>query len=197
MNGMDKITDQIQVDAQREIDTLLATAADQAGQIAAQAQASAQTQGEELLRLGREEAARREERSDRSAALEGRKCLLSAKGALVSTAFDRALETLAALSDTDYTALLTKLTVTATRTGREQVAFSPRDRNRVGKAVVTRANEILGPQAALTLAEGTRSIRGGVVLTDGRVETNCSLETLVRGLREDLEREVAGVLFEA
>lgn len=47
----------------------------------------------------------------------------------------------------------------------------------------------------LTLSEETRPMRGGFVLCDGRVETNCSFEVLVRMQREKLERQAADTLF--
>lgn len=196
MNGIEKITGQIGADAQREIDALLAEAAAQAQRVSAQAAERAEAEAEELLRRGREEAERREDQAGRVHALEERKLLLGAKGEMVAQAFDRALDALVALDDAAYITLLAGLAVNASRTGAEQVLFSQRDRNRVGKAVVTRANEILGTKGALTLAEGTRAIRGGLILVDGNVETNCSLETLVRARREDLEAQVAKVLFD-
>ncbi|MEG0765446.1 MAG: hypothetical protein RRY65_07590, partial [Pseudoflavonifractor sp.] len=124
-------------------------------------------------------------------------------------------------------ALLASLAVKAARTGREQVIFSQKDRNRVGKAVVTRANELLAQAVApklpeeitdtragamlakavsgasallagtgmLTLAEGTRPMKGGIVLSDGEVETNCSFEVLVRLQKDSLTGEVVKTLF--
>ncbi len=47
----------------------------------------------------------------------------------------------------------------------------------------------------LTLSEQTRPLRGGFVMSDGRVETNCCFETLVRIEREKLEKQVADTLF--
>ena len=116
----------------------------------------------------------------------------------------------------------------AAQSGKEQVIFSRKDRSRVGKAVVTRANEMLAKQVApklpdeltdtkagaildrvvtgasailagtgmLTLAEETRPIRGGVILSDGDVEVNCTFETLVRLQREAMSGEVAKALFD-
>ncbi len=195
MNGIEKITGQIGADARREIDELLAGARAEAERIAAEAKVSAEAEAGEILRLGREAAQQREDRLARVAALEGRKRLLAAKQELVTQAFDKAMEGLLALEDKDYIALLTDLAVQAARTGHEQVFFAPRDRNRVGKAVVTGANERLGAKGALTLGEETRPIKGGLTLVDGNVETNCSLEALIRFQWETLEPQVAGVLF--
>jgi V/A-type H+-transporting ATPase subunit E len=38
-------------------------------------------------------------------------------------------------------------------------------------------------------------MRGGFIMADDNVEVNCTFETLVRLQREQLERDVANVLF--
>ena len=43
--------------------------------------------------------------------------------------------------------------------------------------------------------QAQRMIRGGVVLKNGLIETNCSLGTLVDGLRPELSGKVAARLF--
>ena len=48
----------------------------------------------------------------------------------------------------------------------------------------------------LSLSEETRNIMGGFVMVDGDIEINCTFETLIRLQREQLEKEVAQVLFD-
>jgi len=55
------------------------------------------------------------------------------------------------------------------------------------------ANEKLN--GSMTLAEETRPLNGGFVLSDGAVEVNCSFDTLVRLQKAELTGEVTGVLF--
>lgn len=52
-------------------------------------------------------------------------------------------EKLCTMPEQEYVALLTKLALEASSTGREQLIFSPQDRSRVGKQVVVAANEAL------------------------------------------------------
>ena len=111
-----------------------------------------------------------------------------------SAAYDKALEQLLNLPEQEYTALLADLAVKAAVTGREAVILSQKDRTRYGKQVVTAANERLNG-GRLTLSEQTRPIQGGVILSDGDVEVNCSFETLVRLQRGALDRPVAQILF--
>ena len=227
MNGIEKITGQIDADIQKEIDAIAAQAQAQAAEIGAGYDRQAQEQTQAILERGKRDAALRRERLGSVAQLEARKLTLSAKQEMVGRAFDLALQKLVDLPEADYIALLARLAVAASRTGREQVIFSQKDRARYGKQVVTQANEILARRVApklpedltasragavldrvvtgasavlsgtgmLTLAEESRPMAGGLILRDGRVETNCSFEVLIRLQRGALSAEVAQVLF--
>ena len=86
----------------------------------------------------------------------------------------------------------------ASASGSEELIFCTEDRERVGQAVVEQANALLqkaGKAAKLTLSAETRPMRGGVVLKDGLVETNCSIGTMISGLRPALSGKVAACLF--
>ena len=204
MNGIETITGQIDADVQKEIDAALDQARAQAQEIEARYESQAQTQAEAIRRKGEQDAALRQERLVDVAKLEARKTLLAAKQDMVGQAFDLALKKLLELPDQEYIALLAKLAVAASRTGREQVIFSQKDRSRYGKQAVTMANDMLakkaGPRAdesagRLTLAEESRPMAGGLILRDGRVETNCSFEVLIHLQRDALSAEVARALF--
>ncbi len=228
MNGIEKITERIEGDAQREIDAVLNAARAEAEGITQRYQAQAGRESADLVARGEKAAAERVERLGSVAQLEARKLALAAKQEMLDRAFELALQKLCTLPDEEYIDLLAALTVKAARSGKEQVIFSRKDRSRVGKAVVTRANEMLAKQVApklpdeltdtkagaildrvvtgasailagtgmLTLAEETRPIRGGVILSDGDVEVNCTFETLVRLQREAMSGEVAKALFD-
>ena len=204
MNGIEKITGQIDADVQKEIDAALDQARAQAQEIEDRYASQAEAQAEAIRRKGEQDAALRQERLVDVAKLEARKTLLAAKQDMVGQAFDLALKKLLELPDQEYITLLAKLAVAASRTGREQVIFSQKDRSRYGKQAVTMANEMLakkaGPRAAesagmLTLAEEARPMAGGLILRDGRVETNCSFEVLIHLQRDALSAEVARALF--
>ena len=227
MNGIEKITGQIDADIQKEVDAILDQARAQVREIEAKYDAQAQAEAQAILERGEKEAALRRERLHSMAQLEARKAALAAKQEMVERAFDLALQKLVDLPEADYIALLSRLAVEASRTGQEQVVFSQKDRARYGKQVVTQANEILAKRVAprlpedltasragalldrvvtgasavlagtgmLTMAEDAQPIAGGLILRDGRVETNCSFEALIRLQRGPLSAEVAKVLF--
>lgn len=164
MNGIEKITQQIEADVQAEIDVLTAQAQAQAAQTAADYDRQAAEEAEAILAQGRAAAEQRAERLENMAALEGRKRTLAVKQEMVSAAFDRALEKLTGLPEEEYAALLADLAARAARTGREEVILSPADRDRVGKQVVSKANEILARQVSPKLPDEVTETRAGAIL---------------------------------
>ena len=79
MNGIEKITQLIESDAQAEIDRVLGDARDEAARIAAQYQAQADAEAAELAAKNEKAAAEREERLVSVAQMEARKVTLGAK----------------------------------------------------------------------------------------------------------------------
>ena len=195
MNGIERITQRMEDDAQREIDEILSAAQAQAAEITQSCQAQAEREAREIVDRGRRNADERVERLASVAQLDARKLELAAKQEMLSKAYDLALEQLVNLPDKEYVDLLADLAVRASSTGREAVIFSQKDRTRYGKAVVTQANERL-KDGHLTMSEQSRPIKGGLILSDGDVEVNCTFETLVRLQRGEMDREVAKVLFD-
>ena len=196
MNGIEKITARINEDNRKETYAILAEARAKANEIADKAKAEAQAVEEEVLAQGRRAAAEREDRLASTAQMECRKAVLAAKQEVIEEAFEQAHKQLLALPQDKYIALLADLAAQASVTGKEKLIFSAPDRARVGKAVAAAANEKIGSGAALTLAEETRPMDGGFILSDGAVEVNCTFDTLIRLQRGALSGEVAKVLFD-
>lgn len=172
MNGIEKITQMIQSEAQTEIDGVLSAAREEAARITARYEAQAQAETAELTAKNEKAAAEREERLVSVAQMEARKVTLAAKQEMVEKAYVLALEKLCALPDDQYTEILAALLVKASSTGREEVILSPEDRKRVGKAAVAKANEILAKAAAPELPKELTESKVGAVIN--KVAANVS-----------------------
>ena len=193
MNGIERITQRIESETQAEIDRITADASEKAAQITAKYGAQAEREAAELSARNRKIAAEREERLVSVSQMEARKVTLAAKQEMVEKAFVLALEQLCSLPEKEYIDTVAGLLVAAAPSGRGKVIFSAEDREKIGAAAVLEANRRLG--GALTLAEETRPIRGGFILSDASVEVNCTFETLVRLQRGEIAGEVAKNLF--
>ena len=164
MEGIEKITAKIAQDAEADIAKLNEQTAAQIADIRAQAAAQAEKISAELADRGRKAAEERLERLTSAAGMEQRKLELAAKQEVVGEAFDLALEKLCSLPDQEYIALLTRLVLEASSTGKEQLVFSVKDRTRVGKQVVVAANEAMVKGVAPTLPESVAGTKVGALL---------------------------------
>lgn len=189
MEGIEKITAKIAQDAQAEIDRLTAETDEKARAIRANAENQAQQEANEIVEKGRMAASERLERLQSAARMERRKLELAAKQEVLGEAFDLALEKLCTLPEQEYVALLTRLALEASSSGREQLIFSRKDRNTVGKQVVIAANEALVKERAPGLPEEVAKSKVGafvdkLVHTTTAVVTGAGMLTLSEETRD-------------
>jgi len=124
--------------------------------------------------------------------------LLEEKQKLINQVFQQALESVVALDDDQYAALMKKLLLEAVETGDEEVIIAEPDGKRKWTEILAGANDELarrGLKGHLVLSDERRSMAGGFVLRKGKKEINCNVSYLLKSLREDLESEVVEVLF--
>ena len=159
MNGIEAILAQIRDEAQKQAGELAAEAQKQAAAIRAAGDEKAKAEAAAVAAAGKARADAVLERARQDAIIEGRKQLAAEKQKLLDSAFDRALERLLALPEEEYSALLARLVVSACADGEGgELLFSARDRDRVGKSVLKKAEKALSG-VQLTLAEDCAPIR--------------------------------------
>ena len=194
MNGIEKITARIETDAKSEIAEILREGEEKAERIRAEYRAQADAAAKEADAAGKDAAKRQAERLEGAAEMEAKKMLLAAKQSCMDEAFDKARQQLLSLPDGQYSDLLAKIAAKASRSGKEEIILSAKDKERVGAKVAEKVNMLL-KNGKLTIADETRDMDGGLILRDGQVEVNCAFETQLRVLREGMTAEVAAILF--
>lgn len=193
MKGTEKIIAHIQADAKAQADAILAQAEQQCAQIRKEYEDKANEVYAARIRSGVKACEDLAESKKRIAEMESKKSVLSLKQEMVSAAFDRAKEQILAMPAKDYLAFLTKLAVKAAPDGKGQIVLNAADRKQYGEAVVKAANAELG--GSLTLADAAGDFAGGLMVRNGAVEVNNTLELLIDLCRSDLAADVAKVLF--
>ena len=194
MNGIERITARLDADTQAEIDRIRENAKAEAEKVAQGYRTQMESETAELRERSRRAAAEREERLVSAAQMEARKTALAARQEMVDKAYALALEKLCSLPEEQYIQTVAALLVQAAPDGKGEVIFSKEQRERVGTAAVALANSRLG-YGKLTVSAQTRPLKGGFILSNGRVEVNCSFDTLVRLQRAETAGEVAKRLF--
>lgn len=199
MKGIDKITSRIIADAEAECRDVKRESDERCAAVRAENEKRAQDEYWRLVREGVKDTEQRVQRMDRTARLEAKKSVLNMKQEAVSRAFDLAKDKIAELPERDYVAFLAREAAEAAITGQEEVIFCERDRKSVGAKAVKAANELLaakGMPGLLTLSDATRDMAGGLMLKQGDIEVNCTVDTLLDLTRGELAARVAEVLFE-
>ena len=200
MKGIDKITSRIIADAEAECRDVKRESDERCAAVRAENEKRAQDEYWRLVREGVKDTEQRVQRMDRTARLEAKKSVLNMKQEAVSRAFDLAKDKIAELPERDYVAFLAHEAAEAAITGQEEVIFCERDRKSVGAKAVKAANELLaakGMPGLLTLSDATRDMAGGLMLKQGDIEVNCTVDTLLDLTRDELAARVADVLFES
>ena len=199
MKGTEKIIAHIRADGDAEAKKILDAAAKQAEEIRAASFKEALSEYERLMQTGNAECEDILSGSRRIAEMEAKKSVLSVKQEMISAAFDAAREEIVNMPRDKYTQFLAHMAAEAAASGMEEIVLNARDKAEVGKSVCKAANELLsakGTPGKLTVSEDTADISGGVIVRFGGIETNCSIDALIRQRRSGLSTEVAAALFE-
>lgn len=200
MAGVEALKERIRQRAEEEAQSVTAEAQKQAADILAKAKAKADRERAAILAKAEQDAAERKRRALAVAAMQARRQELKTKEELVDEAFTLAMQQLRQLPAERYQQLLKPIMLAAVETGTEQVVVAPHDKERLGADFIASVNQELkaaGKNGRLSLAPETRPLEGGFILSAGGVENNYSFELILKLSRDELEQEVATVLFPA
>jgi len=198
MDGIHKITERITAEAQEEIAAMQAETAEKCRTIKEEYNQKAQDEYWRLIREGTKDCETQVKRLAGTAEMEAKKSVLSMKQEAVARVFKEAENRLCALPEEKYVDFLARQAALAANTGLEEIIFNARDRAGCAKAVTRAANDLLkkrGLLPKLTVAPEIGTFKGGLIVKQGDIEVNCTVEKLVELSRSALVTQVAGVLF--
>lgn len=195
MPGIDTIIQTILDDAKNDAQRAWDEAQRQAAQTREQAKAEA-----DAMRAQAQDEVRREcddidRRAHVAASLAMRKANLANRQAQVEKVFAQVREALAGLDDTQYAGMMERLALENAQGGEVIIPAAQ------GRAISAQSVEAVNAkltqkgQQPLVLANDSRDIDGGFVLSRDGVEINCSLDSVMRFYRDAMEAEVAEALF--
>jgi len=195
MQGIERIVDRIQQEAVEEANQIALRAEEQAKKLLEEADAESDKLDAQKAAEAENAAADIRRRAESTARLNTQKASLTARQAILSEVFDRALQNLRGMEKSRYTAFLAKLIVDNAQGG-EQVWFAERDKE-ISNNVIQSANAELEKANKASVAFGGCSAQqaDGIILKAGPVATNCTLDALLREARPSLTGEVAAMLF--
>ncbi|MDR0951384.1 MAG: V-type proton ATPase subunit E [Oscillospiraceae bacterium] len=198
MTGLDKIISRIAADARADAEAIDAEARKKSDAIKADYDARAKAEYERLMEKGKKELEQSALRLRSAAELDSKKRLLAMKQDAVTDVLAKAQARICALPPAEYSAFLAKLALDAVVTGEEELIFNARDKAAVSKAIVKVANDLLkkrGSRAALTVSDEIGSFEGGLMVKQGDISVNCTVEMLVSQSRDALAAPISDLLF--
>ena len=221
MIGAGRITEKIISDAENDARAKLAAAGSDSEKLRKQYSRRAAELRESMLAKAEEDAEMFVSRAKSTAAVEKRNAILNAKSEMVDAAFDTALAEIRAMEPEKYRSLIVGLIESAVLAqinaeteeiknygadelsvaDKYEVVLNRRDREAHGAAVIdgirrSSIGKISADQVEkIVLSDKTAEIDGGAMIKYGDMEINCSLSMIFARLREELESEIYGILF--
>lgn len=199
MNGINKITDRIAAEAREEIAAIQAETAEKCREIEREYDEIAKTEHDKLIAAGIRDCDLQVQRLASAAAMESKKSVLTLKQNAVSKVLELSVNRICSLPEQQYIDFLARLAGEAAFTGDEELIFNAKDKASVAHAACKAANDIVkkrGIHPGLTISELIGDFRGGLIVKQGDIEVNCSVEKLVELSRDPLAAQIAEVLFD-
>lgn len=197
MNDISVILKKIEEDAKLQAAGIMEAASKNCESIKADYDKQARQQEKSILDTAAAQAEAIRLRAASQSGIEQRNLKLQARRAAIDAAFEKAMETLCGMSDEKKVALYSEMAVQSI-SGDAALILNAAERASIGEAVVKMASKKLVNERKvykLYIADELGKFRGGVKLREGNIETNCTFEVLVSRAKEELEPEVAKVLF--
>lgn len=198
MPNAQKITSRILEEAKKAAENIVAEAKAEANENLA----AAKKEANEILKQADREASvlAGEQGKHKLSAIESelRKEVLSVRRKLIDSAFAKAMDKLVAMSPEAKVAMLAPRIMEASPDGQGEILMAGSDVTVVGPQLleaVQKLYEAQGIKPQLIISQDTIKASGGFVLRKGNIEYNNTYETLLKSSQEELEGQVAAIIF--
>jgi V/A-type H+-transporting ATPase subunit E len=184
--SVEAIVKRIIEEAEKEASKIRIEAEEKAKVLLKESGDKARTLKKEIIEKGKEEAEAERKRKIIETNMEGKKEILFEKRAILKELFSQSLAQLKNLEEREYLELVKSLLVNAPQEG--EIIVSTQDK-RITKKFLQELNK---ENLKISFSE---EVQGGFILKGSELIVDCSFETLLKVLEEDLEPEVAKILF--
>lgn len=193
MSNVKNITSKILKDAEAGKENILAVAAEEKDKIISKKVSSANEIAQEILDKAEVEEKSKKERVISSAKLKVRNNKLAAKQEIIDEVFEKSIDKLTKLSKKEFLSFVENTILSMNLTGKHTLILNEAGLKSVTPAFIEKLNKKIDAQ--ITLSETKGNFKGGFILENNGIEINSTYEALVSSLRDELEFEVAKVLF--
>lgn len=195
MANVSNLTSKILRDAEENKANILASAEEEKNKILAKRIAKAKEIEKEIVKKAEVESKIREERILSAATLKVRNNKLSAKQEIIKEVFEKSIDKLENTSKEDFLEFLKVSIISLGKIGDQRLILNKSGIEAIDDAFMYELNSALGDNGNVKVSSEVGSFKGGFILEKDGIEINNTYEALVSSLREELEFEVAKVLF--
>ncbi len=199
MASADKLIEKIGADAQADAEKYWQDAEEKKKQSRDKLLRDIKKRKEHISEMAKKAGVEKKKRMAAVYDLEYRKQLLSAKQEMMKKAKALAMKKLEELDDKEYTELMVKKLLECAQDGTGAIAVTKGEK-RLDEAFLAKVNEQLKAKTGrgeIALLDEPRDIKGGFVYISEGLEINMSLSSLLSETWQDVETQVAAVLFES
>lgn len=191
MNGIENITEKIKSDALIEAQKIADRASSEADEILSRYEEKAKLERENILSTAQREAGNIMLRNDSQCGITARNHHLYAQREIINEAFKQGLVELQNIPEERYISWMAGK-IRDAETAPAEIILNKKDKEAIGAKLIEKAKG----EYPLCLSQEEGNFAGGFILKEGQIETNCTFEVLINSSKEDLEGEVATLLFE-
>ena len=193
MSNVKNITSKILKDAEAGKENILAAAEEEKNKILSKKASAANEIAQEILQKAEADAKSKKERVISSAKLKVRNNKLAAKQEIIDEVFEKSINKLTELSKEQFLNFVKNSILSMNLTGKQTLILNETGLKFVDDSFINELNK--EAKATIALSKTAGNFKGGFILENNGIEINSTYEALVSSLRDELEFEVAQVLF--
>lgn len=193
MSNVKNITSKILKDAEAGKENILAAGEEEKNKILSKKASAANEIAQEILQKAEADAKSKKERVISSAKLKVRNNKLAAKQEIIDEVFEKSINKLTELSKEQFLNFVKNSILSMNLTGKQTLILNETGLKFVDDSFIDELNK--EAKATIALSKTAGNFKGGFILENNGIEINSTYEALVSSLRDELEFEVAKVLF--
>lgn len=195
MTNINNLTSKILEEAEAKKEVIISEAEKEKNRIIKKKKEEAKAAERIIIEKAEIEAVSRKERIISSAKLEARNEKLKAKQEVISEIFEISIKNLCNISEKEFKEFVRLSILNSNIVGEQKIILNDAGNKIIDESFLAEINKELKSKATVTLSEETRNFKGGFILEKDGIEINNTFEALVNSLKDDLNQEVARVLF--
>lgn len=195
MASLESLTSKVLKDAEEKVINTLALAKEEEEKILSKKISKANEVKEEIIKKAEIEAKAKRDRIISSASLKVRNNNLSAKQEVIKEIFESSIDYLSKISGDDFLRFIKNSILSLGQIGEQTLILNEEGLKVVDIAFIYDLNQCLEGKGNIKLCDKPRIFKGGFILESNGIEINNTYEALVSSLVDELEFEVANVLF--